>query len=54
MSPHLLLDHPISFTRRIRRLYLTLGDRAELPAEGCPFWHRATAPRPRGSEKGKR
>lgn len=38
MSPHLLLDRLINFERRIRRLYLTLGDRAALPAEVRSFW----------------
>jgi rubrerythrin len=40
MSPHLLLDCLISFERRIRRLYLTLGDRADMPAEVRFFWNR--------------
>jgi len=39
MSPHLLLDRLIDFERRIRRLYLTLGDQAGMPAEVRFFWN---------------
>lgn len=39
MSPYLLLDRLIDFERRIRWLYLTLGDRANLSAEVRFFWN---------------
>lgn len=39
MSPRLLLDRLIEFERRVRRLYLTLGDRADTPAEVRFFWN---------------
>jgi rubrerythrin len=39
MSPRLLLDRLIGFERRVRQLYLTLGDRAETPAEVRFFWN---------------
>jgi rubrerythrin len=39
MSPRLLIDRLISFERRIRRLYLTLGDRADMSAEVRFFWN---------------
>ena len=39
MSPRLLLDRLIDCERRIRRLYLTLGDRASMPAEVRFFWN---------------
>jgi rubrerythrin len=38
MSPRLLLERLIDFERHIRRLYLTLGDRASMPAEVRFFW----------------
>lgn len=40
MSPRLLLNHLMDFERRARRLYLTLSERASLPAEVRFFWHR--------------
>jgi hypothetical protein len=39
MNPCLFLDCLLDFTRRIRRFYFTLGDRAELPAEIRFFWN---------------
>jgi len=33
MSPGLLLDRLSDFEQRVRRLYLTLGDRADMLAE---------------------
>jgi rubrerythrin len=39
MSPHLLLDRLIDCERRIRQLYLTLGDQAGMPAEVRCFWN---------------
>ena len=39
MTPRLLLDRLLSFERRIRRLYLALGDRADMPAEVRFFWN---------------
>jgi hypothetical protein len=39
MSPRLLLERLIDLERRVRRVYLTLGDRPEMPAEVRFFWN---------------
>lgn len=40
MDPRLLLERLVSFERRVRQLYLMLGDRANMPAEVRFFWNR--------------
>lgn len=39
MTPYGLLEHLVDFERRIRHLYLRLGDRASFPAEVRFFWN---------------
>ena len=39
MSPRGLLEHLADFERRVRHLYLNLGDRAAFPAEVRFFWN---------------
>jgi rubrerythrin len=39
MNPRLLLDRLIECERRVRRVYLTLGDRTDFPAEVRFFWN---------------
>lgn len=38
MIARLLIDRLLRFERRIRRIYLTLSERSEFPAEVCAFW----------------
>ena len=40
MKPQLLLDRLADFERRIRRVYLTLGDQPHFPANVRAFWNR--------------
>ncbi len=39
MDPNTLLDRLITYERRVRHLYLALGDRAEFPAELRYLWN---------------
>jgi hypothetical protein len=39
MNPDLLLDRLADFERRVRRVYLTLGDRPDLPSNVRAFWN---------------
>jgi len=39
MTPRGLLERLVDFERRIRRLYLTLGDQTAFPADVRFFWH---------------
>jgi glutamate dehydrogenase (NAD(P)+) len=39
MTPRGLLEHLVDFERRIRRVYLTLGDRVSFPAEVRFLWN---------------